>query len=749
MPEKRRKQKSLFESERRDHIPLGDLSAKTEKKPKRRFFPKMIDEKDIPRHSEILSAKFEKSVDTSRSRRIIFQTHNVYFKVTLMNEVYYQEDDLEKMGVDLLVVTDNKKAVVRLEDKETAELSNKIRYYEEQEFKTLLRKLSSIEPIEVSEKIKIELEDEIKEGTEEDRRIFVEIRLFPNLDQEEYAGALRSIKEYVVNKGEEFVSEAIEEKRAKARVKIHLSSIRELAEGVEPISTIDTVPLYHVGLLRSKKIDRDLEEFSPQIKENSPAVCVIDSGVVEDHPLLQGVVEEVADFTEESGDGFDNVGHGTFVTGLVSYGDSLHYGIQHPDIRVIAAKVINKYSDHIDLERILPEVVKRFCRETKIFNMSISKGSCCRPLDTELASVIDELERKYNVVFCIPTGNIPRREIQKFIDNGRPYPSYLGEAGSLLLQPGEACNAITVGSLAREESPASLAPKNAPSPFTRRGPTPEGRIKPDFVEFDGNVSCIERPNGVLVYEDENISTISLNSSFEDGYLTTDNGTSFAVPLISRYAAKIIQKFPRASPNLVKALLINSIAFEYLSRSDKQILGHGKPILENALYSTPYRVTYYFESHVNIKDKKVIKFRVPENIREIRGRKRIFITLVYDPPVDSSKEYYVLTGLDWKLHKGGTNGFQAPSLRNWVYDTRANKWDNAKIGIYEWKRTGWGQDWDIHIIPRFPRASEYKEYDQHFALVVTLEDISRSLDVHTAVMNELGITVRDIERIRVR
>lgn len=173
MPEKRRKQKSLFESERRDHIPLGDLSAKTEKKPKRRFFPKMIDEKDIPRHSEILSAKFEKSVDTSRSRRIIFQTHNVYFKVTLMNEVYYQEDDLEKMGVDLLVVTDNKKAVVRLEDKETAELSNKIRYYEEQEFKTLLRKLSSIEPIEVSEKIKIELEDEIKEGTEEDRRIFV------------------------------------------------------------------------------------------------------------------------------------------------------------------------------------------------------------------------------------------------------------------------------------------------------------------------------------------------------------------------------------------------------------------------------------------------------------------------------------------------------------------------------------------------------------------------------------------------
>jgi hypothetical protein len=144
-----------------------------------------------------LSAEFEESIDASRSRRRIFETHNVYFKVTLMNEIYYHEDDLEKMGVDLLVVTDSNKAIVRLEDKETAELSNKIKYYKEQEFKTLLRKLSSIEPIEVREKIKITLINEMKDDIEEDRKIFVEIRLFPNLDQEEYTGALKSIKEYV------------------------------------------------------------------------------------------------------------------------------------------------------------------------------------------------------------------------------------------------------------------------------------------------------------------------------------------------------------------------------------------------------------------------------------------------------------------------------------------------------------------------------------------------------------------------
>lgn len=749
MPEKKDKQKKILEYQKKDHIPLRENNTEIAKKPKGKLFPEKIDEKNLPEHSEVLFAKLGESIETSRSRRKIFQTNNVYFKISLMNDIYYHEKDLETMGVDLLVVTNSNKAIVRLADEETTELSQKIKNYKEMKFKTLLRKLSDIEPIETHEKIGITLEDEMKKDLEGDKKIFVEIRLFPNLDQEEYTGALKSIKEYVIAKGEEFISEIIEEKRAKARAKICLSSIKELTEGVEPISTIGSVPLYRIRLSGPKKIDHDLEDFHPQVKENSPTVCVIDSGVAEDHPLLQGVIDEVADFTEKTENGFDNEGHGTFVTGLVAYGGSFHNEIQQPDIKVIAAKVLDKDSDPIDLERILPKVVKRFHKETKIFNMSISKDSCCKPLDTELASKIDELEREYDVVFCIPTGNIGLNDIEKFINNGEPYPSYLDKAESLLFQPGEACNAITVGSLARKESSTSLAEQNAPSPFTRRGPTPEGRIKPDFVEFDGNVGYVKRPNGFHDYEDENISTISLSSSFEGDYITTENGTSFTAPLIARYAAKIIQKFPKASPNLVKALLINSVASGHLSRNDKRILGHGNPILKNALYSNPYKVTYYLESFVNMKYKKIIKFRVPEKMGKIRGKKRIIIILVYDPPVDSSKEYYVLTGLDYKLHKGGTIGFQIPSLNNWIYDNRDDKWDNVKIGIYEWQRTGWGQDWDIHIIPRYPRALKYEKYDQRFALIVTLEDISRTLDIHTAIMNEIGITVKDIERIRIK
>jgi hypothetical protein len=652
--------------------------------------------------------------------------------------------------MDLLIVLDSNKAIVKLADEETAEFSDKIKYYEEKRFKTLLRRVSSINPIKTNEKIESSLESEIREK-EEDKKLFVEIRLFPNLDQDEYNGALKSIKEYLKTKEEELVSETIEEKRAKIRARVHLSSIRELTEGVEPISMVDKVPRFHICFSQPRHIRSDLNDFHPQIKEDSPTICIIDSGVVREHPLLQGVIDEVIDFTEMGGNGYDNDGHGTFVAGLAAYGDSFQGEIHHPDMRVAIAKVMNKDGEQIDLETILPRVVERFHNKTRIFNMTLSKNVCCRPLDTELASKIDELERKYNVLFCIPTGNIRLNTIEEFINNGEQYPLYLERPESLLLQPGEACNMITVGSIARKESKTSLAGQNAPSPFTRRGHTPEDRIKPDFVEFDGNVAHIRRPNGVHVYEDENISTVSLNSNFENSYLTTENGTSFSTPLISRYAAKIIQKFPRASPNLIKALLINSTAYDGLSRRDKRILGHGKPILENALHSTPYRVTYYLESSINMRDEKIIKFRVPKEMGNIRGMKRIYVVLVYDPPVDSSKEYYILTGLDFKLHKGGTMErlFQGQSLSNWVWDNRHNKWDNVKVAIYDWRRSGWGEDWSIHIIPHYPRALEYQEYDQPFALVITLEDIAKKTDIHAAVMNELGITVREIERIRVR
>jgi hypothetical protein len=164
MPKNEKKsQKRVFEYEKKEHIPLKEVNTETAKKQKGgRFIPKTIETKDLPKHSEMLSEEFEQSIKVSKSRRKIFQTKNVYFKMTFMNDIYYHEKDLEKNGMDLLIVLDSNKAIVKLADEETAEFSDKIKYYEEKRFKTLLRRVSSIDPIKTNEKIESSLESEIR-----------------------------------------------------------------------------------------------------------------------------------------------------------------------------------------------------------------------------------------------------------------------------------------------------------------------------------------------------------------------------------------------------------------------------------------------------------------------------------------------------------------------------------------------------------------------------------------------------------
>jgi hypothetical protein len=262
---RRRRQQNLLEFERREHIPLDKKGTRSMKKRKKRFNPPNLVEKEkLSVHSREISNEFSESVSVSKSRRGIFNSNNVYFKIKFANEVYYNEKDIKKSGMDLLVVLDEKKAIVNLPDEGIDELAHKIKHYEELRFTTILRKLINIEPIESEEKIQPELKNEFVKNKGE-KRIFVEIRLFPNLDNSECRGALNSIKDYIREKGERFVSEVVEEKNAKIRAEVHLSSIRELTQGVEPISTIDKAPSYHISFAQSRKNKRDLLAFQPQL----------------------------------------------------------------------------------------------------------------------------------------------------------------------------------------------------------------------------------------------------------------------------------------------------------------------------------------------------------------------------------------------------------------------------------------------------------------------------------------------------
>ena len=147
----------------------------------------------------------------------------------------------------------------------------------------------------------------------------------------------------------------------------------------------------------------------------------------------------------------------------------------------------------------------------------------------------------------------------------RRVPHYLSRAGASLLDPAPALNAITVGSIARNErnerwpndpgySPGcqdrAAIPVHAPCPSVN------GAIKPDLVDYGGNAAVDVRAGNRLTPGRQGVGELSISRDFAEGRLfAEDSGTSFAAPRVANAAARILAEHPDASTDLCRALLV--------------------------------------------------------------------------------------------------------------------------------------------------------------------------------------------------
>jgi serine protease AprX len=149
-----------------------------------------------------------------------------------------------------------------------------------------------------------------------------------------------------------------------------------------------------------------------------------------------------------------------------------------------------------------------------VINMSLGGDGTCD--GTDALSVTCDAAVERGVVMCVAAGN------------SGPGPNSVGS-------PGCAKNVVTIGATDREDQVAS---------FSSRGPTSDGRAKPD-VCFPGVniVSC--RAAGT-----------TLGTPFNDLY-TVASGTSMATPHASGACALLLQAKAGLSPEQVKDLLMNT------------------------------------------------------------------------------------------------------------------------------------------------------------------------------------------------
>lgn len=426
--------------------------------------------------------------------------------------------------------------------------------------------------------------------------------------------------------------------------------------------------------------------------EGAPVVCIVDSGVTAENPFLKPVVREdlFRSFLKEERDNpFDQNGHGSGVASLASYYalNLADGGTNEGKVWIASARVLDKDNngDMRLFSQALREVVETFVPlGVRIFNLSVAirnrmwnaEGKRTVPRTSWIARTIDELINTHDVVFVISTGNLFNSSITDWNTEGVAYPAYFAKEEARMLDPAQAALAITVGATARgtlavvPKAATAVAEQFQPSPFTRTGPGIRREIKPELVDFGGNLLRDTDSNLVR----NNLGTDVVMASHQaTPAIAHSQGTSFATPRVTHKLALILNDLQAMGlatipEHLLRAFLVNSAQYSglgdefntFVEMMDREqakhwlnILGHGVPDNIRATYCDDFSALFFFSGEIH--PNKVVFFDVPipaSMADAAKGVKRLTVTVVSSPRVQRwGLEEYLGTNLRWRLFRG--------------------------------------------------------------------------------------------------
>jgi hypothetical protein len=432
-------------------------------------------------------------------------------------------------------------------------------------------------------------------------------------------------------------------------------------------------------------------------RSGMPTVCVIDSGIQEEHLLLEKGIDkpssrcflpgttptDVADYVRPAG-------HGTRVAGAVMHGEEVpKAGTVQLEAWVQNARVLNNDCDmprEIFPPALLREVVRRYHqgdRKTRIFNHSINADGPSRTVHMSAwAAEIDRLSFEHDILIVQSTGNLkssraaPRPGIQEQLASGKDYPDYLGETYCRVANPAQSLQAISVGSVAYGMFEASgyrsfAAQMGEPSAFSRGGPGIWGSIKPDVVEYGGD--CLRTVGATPTVSTPSIARKcypELVASTMHGSSAVDRdevGTSYATPKVTRIAARLQGTLPDETCLLYRALIAQSARWPAwaadLTAEQQAILlhriGFGIPDMTRATENDNHRTTFISHGDQEIAPGacQVYQVRIPEELRKPGDEYDILIevTLSYAAEPRRTRRNprgYLAAWVDWVSSRRG-------------------------------------------------------------------------------------------------
>lgn len=346
-----------------------------------------------------------------------------------------------------------------------------------------------------------------------------------------------------------------------------------------------------------------------------PVVGVLDTGIADNSYLKSW---KTADSFTSYPDEYKDLSHGSFVSGIIEYGDELN-GYSYtmlPGVKLFEAAVYpdtRKQDIYVDdLVEHIREAVERNSH-IKIWNLSLGTSDEASLDDfSEFGMALDNIQDENQVLIIKSAGNCTNfaRQLPK----------------SRIAQSADSVRSVVVGSLAHAKGPNDYAEIDAPSPFTRIGPGPGSIVKPDLVFYGGNVGV----------RGSKLTMTGLKSFAPNGDIVEDVGTSFSTPWVTRMAAELTHLVHEEfDPLLIRALLIHNAKYPAncaMTMADKVTqMGFGMPSsVQDMLYNSEDEITLILRDTL---DKgsfiEMFDFPFPESLIDEDGNfiGQIIVTLV--------------------------------------------------------------------------------------------------------------------------
>lgn len=620
-----------------------------------------------------------------------------------------------------------------------------------EKFKANLTAIIDIQPIKDNEKISENLIEIFSQGNFDKIKKKIKIKFFDFGD----AFDNNQIKGYIIKKLIEFgfsgKYEFIKYGDKIQYLKIETNSYSDVLK-LSSINGVKSIDFFHqytlpISEFTSTHLQTILNE---KYSDSDVQIGIIDGGISDENTFLKPYIVAREEYVNKE---YQNPSHGTFIASTIQYGNLLNnipvsLNQRFKFIDIVAIPNGDEEFGPVDsigeeeLMEIIDEVMEKYSSTTKIWNFSLGiENKICDGNMSDLAIYLDYIQNKYQVQFFISSGNLNELPLREW-----PAQKEIMEQDRII-SPADSVRGITVGAVALYDSANSIVKKNEPSPFSRRGPGANYIVKPDVVDYGGNISTTL-----------DIKELGMKGLDNVGNIIEGNGTSYSTPRIVQKFASIFNEMIEEDLLLAKAMLIHSARInsrDLIKKNQNNIkyYGFGMPSVEvnDILQCSENEVTLVFRQKIiQGTHLEMIDFPYPPSL--LKNGKcfgEICITLAYNPVLDEryGKEY-CRTNIDvsfgiYKLDLDGKVKFkgQVPLECSWDEKFEKFRVENgfkwSPIKSYHRKISNKGiqagDGWKIRIDMN-PR-NNFVVPEQEFVLIVTIKDTGEN-DIYSEIVNGL-------------